>query len=280
MGRDTVVDAGIRSKVSVTWAPVLLEPVIGSGERLTVAAAAIDTTGNARCVRALRPDVVRAVFGDRASYFGDIVDLIVESLESWLRQVSDFAGWVPPLEGVSLGSVGECLVEDVDVALGRGLPLVSFLHREPKIASTPRPPSWQNEVLDGLRAHGERYARSANAKVHLADRGVPATFTFLSQTYATNLVVFGGGSTETILREAKWKAWNLDRLGDAKSYLFRPANRELIAAIPQATEGPEARWEDAFEEIESEASRRQLGVVRLPTPGHVVEHILEQDAAA
>lgn len=279
MDRDAV-DGGIRSKVSVAWAPVMLEPIVGSGERLTVAAAAVDEAGNARCVRALRPDVARTVFGDRASYFSDMVDLIVRSLESWLGQVSDFTGWTPPLEGVSLGAVGECLAEDVDVALGRALPLVSFLHREPTVASAVRPRSWQSRVFDGLRARGERYARSANAKVHLAERGVPATFTFLSQTYATNLVVFGGGSTETILREAKWKAWNLDRLGDTRSYLFRPANRELIAAIPQAIEGPEARWEEAFEEIEGEASRRELGVVRLPTPDSVVEYILEQDAAA
>ena len=55
-----------------------------------------------------------------------MVDLVVQSLESWLEQVHDFADWVPPLEGVGLGTVGECLAENVDVALGRALPLVCF----------------------------------------------------------------------------------------------------------------------------------------------------------
>ncbi|MEI7100276.1 hypothetical protein ACOIDY_32600, partial [Klebsiella pneumoniae] len=63
------------------WASVYLEPMIGSGERLTVAVATITSSGEILVKPAIRKEVIEAMYGFKAPAFINVVDLILSSLK-------------------------------------------------------------------------------------------------------------------------------------------------------------------------------------------------------
>ena len=261
----------------IDWASVLMEPMAGCGERITVAVAAMDDLGNRRVVGTVQPKMARLLFADQAGLYQDMVTLAVESLSGWSAETGGLEGWTPPLAGMSLGTIHQCHVESVDVALERAMHMVSFLHRGTLAMPTKQPRvRWERAVRDGLLERDSRLANNVNAKIHLADRDVPATFTFLSAAYAANVVSFEGASISRAMNEARAKAWSLDRIGDAPSILFRPERRELLAGLPHG-DGP--RRDDVLEavaEIQDEAQRRHLSVICVDSPETTIAHILRE----
>ncbi|AGN84916.1 hypothetical protein [Enterobacter sp. R4-368] len=85
------------------WVPVYLEPMMASGERLTVAVAALGDDGSAMVKMALHQEKIQAMYGDKASSFTNIIETIVSSFQYHLHTKQTFDGWVYPFNGISIG---------------------------------------------------------------------------------------------------------------------------------------------------------------------------------
>lgn len=95
-------------KLTAFWAPVRVEPIAMSGELLTVAIAIIGEPGTRpHVVSALSEDVMTAVFGTHGMSLLGIARTASSSLFNHLSTTNDFASWVPPVSGVTLGAVEE-----------------------------------------------------------------------------------------------------------------------------------------------------------------------------
>jgi len=89
---------------NVTGAPVFLEPIAGSGERITVAVAVSGEIGS-RVVQILQPDKARCLVGDQADALLGIVYLGVKSLRRHLNMGGALDAWRPPSAGLFLGEL-------------------------------------------------------------------------------------------------------------------------------------------------------------------------------
>ncbi|MDE0177017.1 MAG: hypothetical protein OXP36_00340, partial [Gammaproteobacteria bacterium] len=94
------IDPGL---MPVNWAPLVVKPFPYGPEAFVAAIAAHAQSGEMGCRSLLSPARIGALFGDRASLLGAVVDGSLASLRRHLRTRREFDGWSSPFEGVDLG---------------------------------------------------------------------------------------------------------------------------------------------------------------------------------
>lgn len=112
---------------TANWAPVYLEPMMGSGEKFTVIIAAYSEDGSVRVCNAIRPHVVKAMYGNKSNNFNSIIELIIQSLESHLKKYNNFSGWVSPIVAARLGEVSHAQSSDMTGVLRQAVQLTASL---------------------------------------------------------------------------------------------------------------------------------------------------------
>lgn len=110
-----------------TWAPVYLEPMMGSGEKFTVIIAAYSEDGSVRVCNAIRPHVVKAMYGNKHNHFNSIIEMIIQSLESHLKQYNNFHGWISPIVAARLGEISHAQSSDMTGILRQAVQLTASL---------------------------------------------------------------------------------------------------------------------------------------------------------
>ncbi len=257
----------------IWWAPVYVEPIAGSGERVIVAVVGVSSDGSAACLRTFNPRTASAFFGESASYGNMLIGTVVEELDRFAKTNVGFENWSPPFGGVHLGQSTTARGDDLLAVLGGAATLVctSYQGRDNVLQSATRP-SFGHEVRAGLLQRDHRLEPFLDVKVHLTNQDQQAVFSFLNPRYAANIVVVPSARTPSMNR-AKAALWNLDLLADAPAYLFRPETRELILGVNSVDPDPSVR--SAVAEITDEAGRRDLAVVECESPTYAIAHISE-----
>lgn len=92
--------------LTATWAPVLMEPIPGSGEQLTVAIA-MQLGDTYRVASAIPPDVAQAIFGEQGNSMLGIIATVSAHLRNHMVHGQAFEDWRSPLSGVRLGKPEE-----------------------------------------------------------------------------------------------------------------------------------------------------------------------------
>ncbi|HBC8967464.1 TPA: hypothetical protein KE741_000731 [Raoultella ornithinolytica] len=110
-----------------TWAPVYLEPMMGSGEKFTVVIAAFSDDGTIRVCNAIRPHVVKAMYGSKHNQFNSIIDMLIASLENHLKLKNSFSGWISPIVAAKLGDVFQAQSSDMTGVLRQAVQLTASL---------------------------------------------------------------------------------------------------------------------------------------------------------
>ena len=261
-------------KLATTWASVLLEPILGSQERIVIAIAAVSEE-DARCSPMIDPAIVKAMFRDDRKYVGDLIALVTQSLKEHLAYNRSLKQWLPPVEGVFLGSEQQSVSSDIDELVRRAGSMSTVFHADyfkPQ-SRVPKPVRWTDEVVSILVNRDERLSDHLKVRVPLGGHDAPAEFTFLDPLFAANLVTFSKSNLRQRVEEARADLWSLSLLADGP-FLFRPERRELLAGADFSDEPGNDNVREAIGEITDEASRRDVLVTELSSPEAVAEHIL------
>ena len=271
------------SMPKITWAPVYFEPLPGSGERITIAVCALGEGSEPQCISSIDPPTISRVFPESKGFMRDAIEMVRESLVSYSRETKGLNGWVPPFEGVELGTLESGTAPDLPEVLSAALQLSSFLYRqEPQQSKTqsPRNQNWASSVKSLLIEKDRALKQLIGARVCLANVDVPSEFYFLSPNYAANLITFPRRAFKQSLVEARAKAWSLDQLDQAPSLLFRPERRELLAGMPRdADHKDSSRLQDCIEELKEEALRRRIEVLQFESAEQTADHIIDRHYA-
>lgn len=267
---------------TIQWAPIYVEPLHGSGERITMGVCAV-VQGKEPIFR-LSADskTLRRIFHtEEYKYLSEVAELVGESFRDQAVEGISLDDWSPPLTGVELGTTNTSEVSDdhsqLEEFLSSAMRLTSCLYH-PTTDQSPRV-NWSKSIRESLADLDHELVPMLNAKVPLARHDHVSEFEFLSHSYAANLVSFGNRRIPDVLREARAKAWSLDQLPYAPDLLFRPTNRELIAGISGPLDGTK-KVEETIDEMCQEAARRNIGVVRFSSPNEAAAHIYERHRQA
>lgn len=276
----------ISERLSLTsWAPILLEPLPGSEERVAVALVAVNAEGETGFLSLTNPETAKTHFRDAARYVQDIVCVTMDSCKSALRQGVHLAAWQPPLEGVFLGVVQETLASSPNDFLRLAAPLSSFLYRDPigdaqQSRSKPKT-AWSTRVRKQVLEANRGLKGNFDVPIHLGNHDAPAVFGFIYRSFAANLTTLSGKNLSGELREARSKLWTLNLLEDAPDFLFKPERRELLTGVDIQDDDPRRDLvHEAAEELGEEGARRGVSVIRMGSVKKAARHLLKQALAA
>lgn len=280
------------------WAPIYLEPIPGSGERLTVLVAARAHDGDFALLRTLDAKRAKCMYGEHAGAMEGLIDIVAESLRALLASGLSLREWNPPLrDTVALGPISPVQADAAEEMARTGAMLAASLAVSVPLETIVATPAdaeddgdgdeWARHIREGTVRVRREFAPRFSQKVELR-RGVPATrIGYFGERLAAQFgrLIPGRGLTNSRNR-AKAYLTDLQILRDLDREGFIPSrpHYELMLWLPTedspaytATAREEARG--AFGELEAFGDKHELRVRHLRDANAAVQRILQAEAA-
>lgn len=112
--------------IEIDGAPVFIEPILGSGERV-VAGLVKFAHGSVVTLPAVSPATALQLFGSNGAQLAALIDEVLEDANVCLRSQPDLRTWTPLFEGVEVGGVSKAKGRTAQEALQRVLGNHSYL---------------------------------------------------------------------------------------------------------------------------------------------------------
>lgn len=227
------------------WAPLYIEPMHGSGERIVVAIAAVDDRG-AFCVHAtLTERVLRCMYGDQAETLNGLIDLSLDVLQSYLATGGALESWLPPFRSCHLGKCRSAMGSDLEQVARSGAVLTSSLaakladysvEQSSETAGTGLDVErWVQQIRERVCAQRPQLDARFNGEILARTGASPTRIGYLGANIAANFDMLIPGSNLSNRRfRSKSRLLDLQILKDqVDSSLLPRASYELLLWIPE-----------------------------------------------
>lgn len=221
------------------WVSVYLEPMLGSGERLTIIVAAVTSDREILVKPAIRKEVVEAMYGLRSSSFNNMVDLISNSLKSHLNNGGDFTEWQPPLSGITIGTPRDAVSSTITGILRQAVSLSSSLSSlldentdvDGKVKKSRERDRWSTQLIDAVLRVDAKRECYFNRQFTYSDGHRPAKIFYLSDTAAINTGKLLPSNLNEFVKDGKAKISDLSMI-KKHGNLFHHENHQMLVFRP------------------------------------------------
>jgi hypothetical protein len=283
-----------RPTYAATGAALLLEPIMGSGERLCVAVAAHGADGAYRTAPVLHLQAARCLVGEQADSLIGFMRLGIASLEQHFAAGGTLTDWRPPVHGLLLGHVAMGHVADLPMMLRTVARNHAFLATLADFtATTPAPADdagdsdrWLLQVRQSVTAQRPTLEGHFSRRLRLVAGSAETRFDYVGQRFAAQLSrLVPGPAIGAMVRAAKAKLWDLEALRDVGSRsLFAIDAHELLLYRPHDddptySERAITRLHEALAELEAAGNRQALPVRPVSCAAEAAERIIQAEAA-
>lgn len=220
------------------WRAIQLEPIIGSGERITVAISVLGQNGEHKAIQAIRPELLECLYGNKSKDMMKLIELIIQSISN---QSDNLQEWKPPFEGLILSKAHHTSSKDIYGILRQAIQLSSSLsklslaaeHHEENISEQVKKAElrWSASIENEVITKNNNLRTFFNVSKKLGNSQIKTRFNFLTDNYASNFAVFNPHSASQSTTVIKSKLIDLERLEKAQG-LFNIEKRELILGLP------------------------------------------------
>jgi hypothetical protein len=263
------------------WHSILLEPIIGSGERITVLVVAIGNNTEFKIEQTVRRELLDCLYGTQSFKMQNMIDYLTESIEKELKQSGNLSRWTPPFAGVHLNDAIDAADHNIEGMLCQAVRFSS------SFGSIPEKPkkqddnikqdsqgieSWTKSILKETTQRNASLAQFFNGKV----KSTSITYNFLTEGYAANfaLLIPNNRLTEHS-NMVKVKLFNLEALKSKQPNI----DCEIIISTPSTNELPLSdrainKLNEQLAIISYVASSKDIKVFQATTPKEVVEHLI------
>jgi hypothetical protein len=286
-----------RDAVSGHWAPIYIEPMVGSGERLTIGVAVTSSSG-VLVVPVLGLTRMKCVYGDE----NDALIYAASTALDGLRQSLSAAGedglrrWRSPFEGILMGEIRRGAGQSMEDIARTGMMLCSSLvEKLSELDETELPHEAisegrleklvRDQVIRNKPALVEAFGRNFRAQQNAR----AARINFVGQRIAANFSLLVPTHLAKQVKDAKSKLWDLgqvqDYVNDEQFGLSNTINQfELLIhrvrdEDPQFSEKQIISVQEAVNELEVEADKKQIICRPLYSPEEIAQRILRAEAA-
>ncbi len=272
-----------------SWRNLLIEPVSFSGERISLAAILKTDDGALAVPRFVARKKLRSLFGEKfGNDISEALEICIECAEEYFQRNPIYSNWRPPIKSFYVREPEHSIASDLEEAVlvaGRQCSSINLaeqlVQRSPESLKTvPLSRQWEAEVRKNVTQRNTLFENCFGARISLKEGGVKVKVGFVSEKYAAQFEAISSSSAiQNTLVRAQAKLWQLDLLrGDEN--LFKIQECELLLGMP---EPKNTRSDNAIqefvEELEFEASRRELRVFTVATPAAAASHVIEKAAA-
>lgn len=292
-----------RTSVRARWAPVLLEPISGSYERLVVAVAVVGATGF-HIEQANALDRLRCLYTTAADGMAWAVEVTGDHLRDELarRGENAVAGIVPLLTGFQIGEWREAEGESLS-SIGAGwMRALSSLYKADKAVGEVEPDfagSMSDEisaasldklpdlVLDYVSEHQSGLVHFFNQQIRKRQRrrrSFDVLIDFAGSRLVANFGTLRASSLTPSIDNVKHRLWDLKVERDADTGKMGYRQHEMIVQVPllgdpQITKRQAANISEALQALEEQADQEDLRFRPMNTVEAIGQHILTTEAA-
>jgi hypothetical protein len=275
-----------------TWWPLMMEPIPGGGESLTVAVVVRAASGQSQVRQSILPPVLSSIFSASGKGVQTLVGETVIDVQNQLDEGRPVEALELPFGGFRLGSPREGVARDLSEVFEAAIRLsAAFGHssfgQRAEVSDSSREAfnDWAERVRMELLAHAQRITLEGehfNVRVQLATKQV--RFGLLRGGYAANFGVLRPGHTSGDMRSLKVKLFDLEAL--RRDTLVPVTRSDVVVGCPphQLLTVYSRKEVDTFfsslEFIAAEAKARDIELVRCGTQEQAAAHIRSRLMAA
>lgn len=268
-----------------TWAPIYMEPTMGSGERFTVAVAAVSSDGF-EVTPAIREEHVRCLWGKKGLDFLHAVQMVVDSLREHLARGGQLENWESPLSGVHLGQRRVARGHTMGDIIRTGVEFTASFsvleHGADEAPDQHGDDRWPSQVQLSVTASSPLLAIYFDHAFRARPDARPTRLNYMSAKLVANLdKLVPGARLSATLQRAKAKLLDLQTVRD--HHIGGP-RYELILYRP-----PDDAWEytarqitnlhEALGELDEAGGKHDLRVVPVFSVDQAAARILQAEAA-
>jgi hypothetical protein len=293
-----------QSGVRARWAPILLEPIAGSYERLVIGVAVANADGfHLEMANAL--DRLRCLYADDAEAVGYVIDIVARQLRDDLaaRSIQAVVEPQPPISGISVGECREAEGESLGAIAASWMRSLSSLYRDEIILPdavladdavaqaegvADRLPSLVMHYV-GERRLGLSNFFSSDLRENRRRRLIGRSHEILIDFAGSRLVAnFGTLQATGIARSVnliKRRLWDLKVERDRDPQIAEGRQHEMIVQRPdgndpQVTERQHSYLHDALAALEEQADQEELRLRPLTSVAEIGDHVLATEGAS
>ncbi|MEL5879769.1 hypothetical protein [Cereibacter sphaeroides] len=295
----------LATRIYAKWAPILLQPISGSYERLVVGCAVVAGTDyHLESANALHR--LQCLYADRADHVAYIIEMSNDAIRQDIakRGVMALEEAANPFSGIHIGDIREGEGASLEeIAKGWMSVLSSLYERKAvhhavegdiyaersalssEVRSSDRLPQLVLEQVSGMNLSLARHfsqriveGRSRRRAAHELD------IDFKGRRLVANFATLNAGRIAPAVGNIKQRLWDLkiDRENDRSS--GRRRDHELIIQLPrlddpQVSERQHQRLEDEYRGLLEQADLLQLALRHFNTAQQIGEHIVAKEAA-
>jgi len=279
--------------IKAEWAPLYVEPLHGSGERFVVAVVCCDDAGRGDARVAIRPSVLKCMYGDQGGQVLGLADLAVESFHDHIFSGGGLGTWTPPSKNCYLGLVRLAYGESLDSILNQGIALTASLSEgipsEPVTDGDESEPSslhvdrFLQQIKAVVKERTSEFESRFNRTVTVRAGAEPTSIGYLGVNLAANFDVLVPGTALTRRRtRSKAKLLDLQALKDQVDLVGGRAAYELMLWVP-STDSPMysnadfRRSESVFLELQEIGDKHNLRVEKLSSAEDAAKRIFSAE---
>ncbi|PMI33537.1 hypothetical protein BCT30_05035 [Enterovibrio norvegicus] len=275
------------------WNAIYFEPIVGSGERITIAVSAASVNGEYRVVRATRPELFECLYGIQAPRINNMVDIVIKSLEGELAKNKSIDTWVPPFDGIIKGANTYAVDENMTGILKQGLRFCASLSQlsidaerddveevQPKRYSS----KFSKKIKNIIQGTHPSLMANFHQKIKISESGSDALteYGFLNDRYVTNFGLLLPSRLSSSLNIIKAKIYDIESLKKS-SYLMKPERYEIVIGTPSfddptLTDAAVCKLKNTLDLVEEMAVKDDIHIFRALDAGAAAKHVLEYAA--
>ena len=221
------------------WHAIYLEPIIGSGERITVAVAAITSGSEFSVVQAIRSELLDCLYGTQAENIQNMINWLLSSAREFIKSSGNLDGWRAPFEGVVCTAATLASDSSIDgilkqaIRFSASLSTLSLDADRHEDDQQPRKYTsrWATHIADELKLINPHLMSSLKYKISIGGSGIQTTFGFFNDRYVSNFSLLMPLNLSSSLTLVKAKILDLENLKKSPM-LIKPEKFELIIGVP------------------------------------------------
>jgi hypothetical protein len=221
------------------WQTLYLEPIVGSGEKIAIAAVALGNDGESKVIQAIRTELLDCLYGSQSENMQGMINWVIESVKNEISQKGTLSQWQPPFSGLDVGTIHKAADENIEGILRQAIRFTASLSNlaldadrdsediQPKKQSE----KWSRSVAEELKIINPQLSSCFNQKVKVSKSNIMTTYGFYSDTYVTNFGLLVPTRLSGSLSTVKAKLLDLESFKKS-SLLIKPEQYEIIIGTP------------------------------------------------
>ena len=218
------------------WAPIYLEPIVESGERLTIGVVA-GSEGQVSGSLTITDKALQCLYGESAPGMKAMMEIALKKALVYAKK-GFIQGYSSGIHGVVLGKAREGLGYDLEDIIAQGIDLcssLSLIHNEDIKTSHDRSSYWKR-VQKAMERVDKSLVPHFNVPVDVTIRGSKLALQcdYFSSRIAVNVCAFSGNYRLAQLFDAATsKVFRLEQLKDHDALIRHDHKAAMMLVVPQ-----------------------------------------------